>query len=379
MLHQYEVNNALFSGDINLSDMHPDFIGSVMGNGYVSGNKPIRGELVQKIQTMSAEELASHVQLLNLRDIPTVILTIRKLLAIADISDSLRDRLLEKSNTLNEDVFIAEIFQQSLKNHNKTLKLSNKDKAFLNNLSNYDVNEPDIQQDVEKSFEDFVNDASSFTSPSDSEFSSGYDEIDRILEQVRNDKLNTIDPDEDSAHWKRFYLPDDFERLITSVAPILIDENSVILLDLADVITTCNLDLETKTCGNGHIEILVVSCPNNDTSMYKEALKQIKNCTDALLYISGDVDLMVVTDIENILQDHLAEDGNLIFGAGLDIDIVDRYIIRVICYISDSEKDEDVLSADDINQILDSCMDSIVVEKPKEERKEIEIPYFLRR
>ena len=350
LLHQYEVNNALFSGDINLSDMHPDFIGSVMGNGYVSGNKTIRGELVQKIQNMSVEELASHVQLLNLRDIPTVILTIRKLLSIADISDSLRNRLLEKSDALNEDVFIAEIFQQSLKNHNKTLKLNSKDKAFLNNLSNYDVNEPDIQQDVEKSFEDSVNDKSSFT----------------------------IEPEGDFARWKRFYLPDDFQRLMTDVAPLLAEENNIISLDLADVISVCHLGWETRICHNGHIEMLVASCPKNDISMYTNALKQINNCTDALIHISGDVNLMEVEDLTRGLYEYIEPDANIVWGACLDENMPNRCIIRVICYIRDSEN-EDVLSADDINQILDSYMDSIVAEKPKEERKEIEIPYFLRR
>lgn len=379
LLHQYEVNNALFSGDINLSDTHPDFIGSVMGNGYVSGSKTIRGELIQKIQNTSAEELASHVRLLNLRDIPTIILTIRKLLAIADISDSLRDRLLEKADTVSEELFIAEIFQQSLKYHNKKLRLSNEDKEFLNNLSNYDVNEPNISQDEEKSFEDSVNDTSSFTSPSDRELSNSYDEIDRIIEQARNDELNTIDPDEDSAHWKRIHLPDDFERLMNSVAPLLIEEKNFISLDLADVTSVCHLDLETKTCRDGYIEILVVSCSKNDTSMYTNALKQIKNCTDVLIHISGDVNLMEVEDLTKGLYEYIEPDANIIWGLRFDECMGDRYVIQVICYIKDPVKEDDILSQEDISRIIDSYMDSIVVEKPKEERKEIDIPYFLRR
>lgn len=377
LLRQYAVNNALFSGDSNLADTHPDYISPVIGNGYVSGNKTIRSELIQKIQNMPAEELTSHIQLLNLQDIPTVILTIRKLLSIADISDSLRERLLEKADTVNEEVFIAEIFQQSLKYHNKKLKLSSEDKIFLNNLSNYDVNEPDIPQDEEKVFADSVSDTSPFISPSNSEYPAVYDEIDKIIERVQNGTINTTELDGDSAHWKRLHLPDDFERLMVSVAPMLIEKNNIISLDLADVTSVCHLNLKTKTCGDGHIEILVVSCPKNDTSIYTDALKQIKNCSDALIHITGDVDLMEVTDLTEILYNYLEPDANLIFGVALDVNIYDRYIIQVICYINDSAKEDDIISMDDIRQVIDSHMDSIVVEKPKEERKEIDIPYFL--
>ncbi len=163
-----------------------------------------------------------------------------------------------------------------------------------------------------------------------------YTEIDKIIEQVNQGTFSFSKFDGDFFSWKRIELPSDFEYLIASVSNLLTEDNQIIRLDLADIISVCQLDLNTKTCKNGHLELLEVSCDKHNISIFENVLKQIPNYRYALLYVTGDINLREFTDMRELIENHAMFDANILFGVKIQKRMVNRYKIQVVCYIPDS-------------------------------------------
>ena len=167
-----------------------------------------------------------------------------------------------------------------------------------------------------------------------------YDEIDDIMNQVNQGILQLPRVNIDSFSWKRIHLPADFTYLIASVAPILTGEDYMINLDFADIMSVCRLDLNTKTCIDGHIEILEIACHNSDTAILKRALKQLPNHFDALLNITGDIDPLGMMNLAEIVQDYVNPNNNILLAARFDENMTNRCSIHVVCYIPDSTSNQ---------------------------------------
>ena len=163
-----------------------------------------------------------------------------------------------------------------------------------------------------------------------------YDEVQKIIKQVNQGTFPFSKFEGDSFSWKRIELPSDFEYLIASVANLLSEDNPTINLDFADIVTVCHLDLDTKTCKNGHMELLEVCCDKHNTSIFENALKHLPNYLYALLYVTGDINLREFMDMRELLQNHAMPDANTIFGANIKEHMINRYKIQVVCYIPDS-------------------------------------------
>ena len=168
------------------------------------------------------------------------------------------------------------------------------------------------------------------------DYHSIYAEIDKIIEQVNQGTFSFSKFDGDSFSWKRIELPSDFEYLIASVSNLLTEDNQIIHLDLADIITVCQLDLDTKTCKNGHLELLELSCDKYNISIFKKALKQLPNYLYALLYVTGDINLREFTGIKELVENHAMFDATIFYDVHIQKHMGNRYKIQVLCYIPDS-------------------------------------------
>lgn len=168
------------------------------------------------------------------------------------------------------------------------------------------------------------------------DYHSIYAEIDKIIEQVNQGTFSFSKFDGDSFSWKRIELPSDFEYLIASVSNLLTEDNQIVRLDLEDIINVCQLDLDTKICKNGHIELLEVSCDKHNISIFKNALKQLPNYLHALLYVTGDINLNEFMDIRELVENHAMFDADILFDVHIQKHMVNRYKIKVVCYIPDS-------------------------------------------
>lgn len=204
-------------------------------------------------------------------------------------------------------------------------------------------------------------------------YHSVYDEIDNIIEQIKQETFPFKEFDGDFFSWKRIELPSDFEYLIASTADLLTIDFSLINLDYADFITVCHLDPDTKTCIDGHMELLEISCAKHNISIFKNALKQLSNYHDALLYAIGDIDLINITHMAELLEDHSIFDVNLILGAHVEERMVNRCKIKVLCYISNSASQN--YSNQNYNTHI-NLDDFEIIPKTRqaEKRKEIDIP-----
>ena len=168
------------------------------------------------------------------------------------------------------------------------------------------------------------------------DYHSIYAEIDKIIKQVNQETFSFSKLNGDSCSWKRIELSSDFEYLIASVANLLNEDNPTICLDFADIVTVCHLDLNTKTCKNGHIELLEVSYAKHNISIFKNILKQLPNYLHALLYVTGDISLVEFTNMKELIENHAMFDANILFGAKIQKHMVNRYKIQLLCYIPDS-------------------------------------------
>ena len=163
-----------------------------------------------------------------------------------------------------------------------------------------------------------------------------YTEIDKIIEQVNQGTFSFSKFNGDFFSWKRIELPSDFEYLIASVSNLLTEDNQIIRLDLADIISVCQLDLNTKTCKNGHLELLEVSCDKHNISIFEKALKQLPNYLYVLLYVTGDINLKEFMDIKELVENHAMFDATIFYDVHIQKHLVNRYKIQVLCYIPDS-------------------------------------------
>lgn len=357
-LNQYDINHILFAGNINIEETHSDYISRVLGNGYVSGNKTIRNELAKRISLLTPQEIAPRIKMLGLQDLPLVLSTAKKLIQIADVSEQLQNQLLTKADTVGGELFIAELFQLSLRCHNQKLKLDAEHKKYLATLSTID-----IQTQLPKDQENALHDAST---PSNESISKTLDIADEEL-KAETDKLieyyyklyeeKKLDMEEkDYATWQKINLPADMDYFLRLIAPML-HESALISLDYADVITVSNIDFEHKCYHSGHIEILELSCPSYDLSLYSNALTQLKQCRKCLLYITGGMEssLYDITKIADILEEHLHPDAHFVYGARYDNTLINRYNLLLICHFDDSDK-RAIISPEDIEDIINASL-----------------------
>lgn len=376
-LNQYDINHILFAGNINIEETHSDYISRVLGNGYVSGNKTIRNELAKRISLLTPQEIVPRIKMLGLQDLPLVISTAKKLIQISDISEQLQNQLLIKADTVDGELFIAELFQLSLRCHNQKLKLNAEYKKYLATLSTID-----IQTQQPKNHENTLRDTSA---PPNESISKTVDIADEEL-TTETDKLieyyyklyeeKKLDMEEkDYATWRKINLPADMDYFLRLISPML-HEPALIKLDYADVITVSNIDFERKCYHSGHIEVLEISCPAYDLSLYENSLAQLKQCRRCLLYITGGMEssLYDITKIADILEEHLHPDAHFVYGARYDNTLINRYNLLLICHFDDSDK-RDIISPEDIEDIINTSLAELDVEPPRKNKlSEIKIP-----
>ena len=136
------------------------------------------------------------------------------------------------------------------------------------------------------------------------DYHSIYAEIDKIIKQVNQETFSFSKLNGDSCSWKRIELPSDFEYLIASLSNLLPEDNPIVNVNFADIVAVCHLDLDTKTCKNGHIELLEVSYAKHNISIFKNALKQLPNYLHVLLYVTGDISVVEFTNIRELIENH---------------------------------------------------------------------------
>lgn len=352
-LTQYKANHALFFGE--LFDIEPanDAIAAGTYSDYVKGLRPVRATLTEKICPMPLETLSNRITLLGLQDMPAVLETTKKLLAITDISEPLRTALLNDAQSLTAEQFLAKIFQYSLMCSNTKIKLTKKDIQYLNNFG---LNESD---NPENTFFDID------------------DEIVHIIEEAHKSPIAIGSFWGNYIYEQDLVLPGDFNSFIAYIAPF-VEDKGFINLDFADVQSICNFDLENKTCKSGTIKIFEVQCPVGDLSYLHRVLGTLHTCENCMANISADTSfgLEDLYDIISLISDNLAPDAYFTFGMCYSDEMNQRAKIQLVCKFDLPFKKED----DTPNQ-TDTSHDS----KPEKEdvkkhtQKELKIPSFLQK
>lgn len=212
--NQYDINHILLAGNIDVTETHPDYISRVLGNGYVSGNKTIRKVFTKRIALLTPSELVPRIKRLALQDIPLVVTTAKKLIQISDISLELQHQLLEKADTIDSELFLAELFQLSLRCHNQKLKIDAEHRKYLSALA-MDKSKSELPQ-KELDPKDLLSvSIDSLLEHTQTNSKDQKDKAEKLLEHYYEQyKIQKLDAEEkDYATWRRINLPEDMERL----------------------------------------------------------------------------------------------------------------------------------------------------------------------
>ena len=352
-LTQYKANHALFFGE--LFDIEPanDAIAAGTYSDYVKGLRPVRATLINELCPMPLPTLSNRITMLGLQDMPAVLETTKKLLAIMDISEQLRTALLNDAQSLTSEQFLAKIFQFSLMCPNTKVKLTKEDMQCLNNL---ELNVSDNQEDR------FVDED---------------DQIDSIIEHADTNPITLGHFSGNYIYEQDLVLPKDYDTLIAYITPIL-DEDRSISLDFADVKSVLDFDLEKKTCKNGTIKIYELQCCMKDFSYFDKVLESLHTCGNCIINVMAGYEfgLFDLYDIITKVSDNLAPDADSAFGMGFSDDLDQEIKIQLVCKFDIPLKKEH----DTPNQ-TDTFHDS----KPEKEdvkkhtQKELKIPSFLQK
>lgn len=314
-------NNAK---DILFAEQYPLPENSVAGlssgtfSDYIKGKRPIRAESVRLISKMPPEALISRMKLLGLQDMHAALQSTKNLLEICEISTSLRQELQTEADTEPiPALYLAKIFQLSLKCDNKKRLLTSEDTAFLHKI---DTMAFPWQEEPKQAAADISGDSDTISLAD--------------LETYGSDSLPFLIPKEKQLFEKygifllkeKFFkgfhislqdviLPEDFDAFWTFIRPAF-SENSVLELSVENVIETCALDMEEKICKKGKLQLLEASCINGDLSRLQTSLLNLDftNCKNCIVVLFGDISLMEADEIAVLFQDLLTDSAAIIFG-----------------------------------------------------------------
>lgn len=328
--------DALFAGRLNIEKSDLEYIAPGTFSDYIKGNRPVRTTTINQICNMKAEELVLHIELLGLQDIPSVLMTIKKLLHIVDISEQLRSELLlEADQTKRLESYLANIFQLSLKCSNTKRKLSDEDIIFLIKISesNFDS--------YEKNYEE-------------KSYSTSQENRQTKKEQSTNNNLKIFNGLR--YCWQDVILPDDFDSFKTYVV-----DNTIISFEDIEQICKCNSVI---------IKILEVSYFKDihkydyQKIFYKENLDYCEWCH---ISISGDITLSQAHDYTDIIKEIVGNDTDIIFTAQYNEEIKDHVETKAIFYINNDNNHNFK------NDLKKSSLDSEILHN----NREIQIPKFM--
>ena len=235
---------------------------------YIRGKRPVRAESVRFLCGMPPENLVRRIQLLGLQDMPAALSSVKKLLEICEISADLRQKLqTEAEETKDPALYLAKIFQLSLKCDNKKILLEKEDVLLLNTIEKYHVSNA-----KERDFQGF------------------------------------------QISFQEVKLPEDFERLWAYVLSFVSVDSSItydfaIMLDMEQVIKICALDMERRICTKGNLTLVEVSCAHRSFANLQKTLDlfRLDLCTGLLLGIFGDASLSEASDILQIFENTFTE------------------------------------------------------------------------
>lgn len=347
-LKKYRSNHALFFGELYEKDKSINSIPTSMCTDYIKGARPVREELVHKMcKEFTPEKLTAHIDLLGIQDISAVFETLKKLLHIVELSESLRKELLEKlENAENKELFLVEIFRLSLQIPNTKCGLSKNDMLFLNNLASTEIAETPAYEPKEESatipLEEVIPDKEK--SFHNKLVDSIYDEIDQLLTDSTNTSYFGHPFSGQTILLQEVNLPADFDALIRYVGPFM-DSSSLIYMDFADVGCVCNLDVEKKCCRNGSIFIFETTFNPKNSNTLKEVLYHLPPCNDYLLMVTAglEIDLSTFQNIADTVQDHLyQEDGTIVYSLKTS-EVYDstHAKLQLVCHVAESVKEYD--------------------------------------
>jgi len=321
-LNKNMAKDALFSGAFNIKNSNSEYIAPGTFSDYIKGKRPVRATSVNQICNMQLEELAPRIGMLGLQDMPAVLTAVKNLLEIVDISVQLRQELQTEANELkSEKLYLAKIFQMSLKCSNTKKVLSNKDILFLGGIGGVDFN-PNAEvaySDAEDSVD------MNYKEPRVPE------RIERLLEEYRiSDNVVKV------FHgikicWQNVILPDDFEALMASVAP-MVGDFGMVNLDFDDIVNVCALDLDNKVCKDGYLQLLEVSWVCNDPSCFTEAFKgmDMQGCQACVMMLSGDYSLLDANEIVSIVYQEVNENVDILLELVYDEEVQEYIKVQAL-------------------------------------------------
>lgn len=350
-LTQYKANHALFFGE--LFDIEPanDAIAAGTYSDYVKGLRPVRATLTEKICPMPLETLSNRITMLGLQDMPAVLETTKKLLAITDISEQLRAALLVDAQSLTAEQFLAKVFQYSLMRSNTKIKLTKEDVQYLNNLGENISDNQDIR------------------------FAYENEHIDSIIEKSDKNFIPTDSSSNNNIYEQELRLPEDFDTFIAYIAP-LFDKDRAIRFDFSHVQSILDFHIEKKACKNATIKIFEITCCMEELSSFDKVLESLHTCENCIINVMAGYKFWL-DDLYAIItrvSKNLAPNSNFAFGMCYSDDLDQGVKIQLICKVDITHKKD----ADTPNQ-TDTSHDS----KPEKEdvkkhtQKELKILSFL--
>ena len=336
LVSQKNVNWILFIGEPTVSDTHPEYFSTTIGNGYASGNKTIRKTLVSSVNNLSDEELLRRIQLIALQDVPAVFEKLLLLIEILDISPGLKDSLLAESTQMDMELFLGKVFQMSIKGNNLKLKMTDSLRESLCGDFMHVIEDPlpqtevPAQKSTDTSADIPVSDEVTDTSAQTADTSQGpeitwdtldysspafYEDLKKLLHYTPSAFNIFEELTAPHIYYQELLLPRDFKLFLQFAEPIIFD-TGIINVDMADIYSACNIDLEHKICTDGTPQIMNIVCPANDFSLLESAIQHIGTTEAVLTAITFDEDgtLDKMETINSIVQDHVGPDSYVIMG-----------------------------------------------------------------
>ncbi len=353
--------HALFFGEIIDKDNYINRIAAGTITEYVKAKRVIRADLVDAVCNFSDEELKHRIEILKFQDISAVIEAIKRLLRMVHISNALREELLEEADATTDKVlFVGKIFQQSIKCPFLKMNFKSADKEYFDAIwYGYEIEEDTIevnnkptdavddqkkmsrQQEAsskvnEKQEEAKQEDEPQGTSTEESAttkeliFEDKLDELVYLIKQANADKENVFNFKGGNYGIECFEvnLPEDYHSLIKFISPIYGEELGLINLDIADLMTSLSLDVESRTIKEGNLFLTKIKGSYNQCMDLVNWVVWKEKAISVTIHITGNDSLGLdnIYELSHAVIDRCDGDALALFGVSIETDMKDEEI-----------------------------------------------------
>lgn len=295
--------------------------------------------------------MKESIRVINIQDTAHAVDAIKRMLDIVNISDKLKQELLDEADNIEDrTLYITKIYQESMKSFVK-LDLTEAQITYLDSMWNDIAEESSVEYDTEgenhieydreneNHIEDDADKQNGEAEETNTKSADPFDRVDELVEEaLRNERKNFLFT-KGTVQYGYVKLPEDFDNFIRFMAP-MIGKPGMIDLDFADIVAVTGLDIETK--GNKDEKIYVAEiCGNMD--FCREELRRLPQkeiIISCLMYITLGLEggLAEFWELANVVSE-ISPDLNLIYGLSIEEEYDDdRIRVQLVVNYQNTEQ-----------------------------------------